>query len=135
MERLHWLLERAFDEDINQLSQTFTSVYTSFDRTTVLAEHTALRLLLVLLVEMLLLAPLQGWQASMPWDTNPLYAIMHESIYCRGGTSNWAAHRIREVSKCLHASVTTLILFQEPGHGVACCCPSLACIISLSCWV
>ena len=26
MERLHWLLERAFDEDINQLNQTFISV-------------------------------------------------------------------------------------------------------------
>lgn len=26
MERLHWLLERAFDEDINQLNQTFTAV-------------------------------------------------------------------------------------------------------------
>ena len=26
MERLHWLLERAFDEDINQLSHTFTLV-------------------------------------------------------------------------------------------------------------
>lgn len=28
MERLHWLLERAFDEDINQLSHTFTAVTT-----------------------------------------------------------------------------------------------------------
>lgn len=26
MERLHWLLERAFDEEINQLNQTFTAV-------------------------------------------------------------------------------------------------------------
>lgn len=62
MERLHWLLERAFDEEIGQLSQTFTS----------------------------------GWQASMPWDTNPLYALMHESIYCSQGASNWAAHRVRQ---------------------------------------
>lgn len=28
MERLHWLLERAFDEDINQLNQTFVAVST-----------------------------------------------------------------------------------------------------------
>ena len=27
MERLHWLLERAFDEEIGQLSTTFTSVH------------------------------------------------------------------------------------------------------------
>ncbi|XP_024358296.1 uncharacterized protein [Physcomitrium patens] len=30
------------------------------------------------------------------FDTNPLYAIMHESIYCQGAASNWAAHRVRE---------------------------------------
>ena len=38
MERLHWLLERAFDEDINQLSQTFTSVCTTASK----CQHTAL---------------------------------------------------------------------------------------------
>lgn len=32
----------------------------------------------------------------MSWDTNPLYALLHESIYCQGAPSNWAAHRIRE---------------------------------------
>lgn len=31
----------------------------------------------------------------MAWDTNPLYAIMHEAIYCQGAASNWAAHRVR----------------------------------------
>lgn len=30
----------------------------------------------------------------MSWDTNPLYAIMHESIYCQGAASNWAAERV-----------------------------------------
>lgn len=48
---------------------------------------------------------LQGWQASMPWDTNPLYALMHESIYCHPAASNWAAHRIRQVQLfVIHAS-------------------------------
>lgn len=32
----------------------------------------------------------------MPWDTNPLYALLHEAIYCQGAASNWAAHRMRE---------------------------------------
>jgi len=27
--------------------------------------------------------------------TNPLYAILHESIYCQGDASEWSAHRIR----------------------------------------
>ncbi len=33
-----------------------------------------------------------SWHA---WDSNPLYAIMHESIYCQGGASAWAAERVR----------------------------------------
>ncbi|KAL4424352.1 hypothetical protein ABPG75_001653 [Micractinium tetrahymenae] len=32
----------------------------------------------------------------MAWDTNPLYALLHEAIYCQGAAANWAAHRIRE---------------------------------------
>ena len=52
---------------------------------------------------------LQGWQASMPWDTNPLYAIMHESIYCNSGSCNWAAHRIREVRpSCVHLYINAI---------------------------
>lgn len=34
-----------------------------------------------------------GQQAHL---TNPLYAILHESIYCQHSASNWSAHRIRE---------------------------------------
>lgn len=30
----------------------------------------------------------------MHWDTNPLYALLHESIYCQGAASNWAAQTI-----------------------------------------
>ena len=32
----------------------------------------------------------------MPWGNNPLYAVLHESIYCQGARSSWAAHRVRE---------------------------------------
>jgi pimeloyl-ACP methyl ester carboxylesterase len=32
----------------------------------------------------------------MSWDTNPLYALLHESIYCQGAASGWAAQRVRE---------------------------------------
>ncbi|KAJ2626848.1 hypothetical protein H4R22_004657 [Coemansia sp. RSA 1290] len=35
--------------------------------------------------------------ADQDFDTNPLYCILHESIYCQNGNaSNWAAHRIRK---------------------------------------
>lgn len=32
----------------------------------------------------------------MSWGTNPLYALLHESIYCQGAASSWAAQRVRE---------------------------------------
>ncbi|KXZ44286.1 hypothetical protein GPECTOR_70g517 [Gonium pectorale] len=32
----------------------------------------------------------------LTWDTNPLYALLHEPIYCQpGGAANWAADRVR----------------------------------------
>ncbi|KAL6766366.1 hypothetical protein ACKKBG_A35750 [Auxenochlorella protothecoides x Auxenochlorella symbiontica] len=37
---------------------------------------------------------LKDFDVWMSWDTNPLYAIMHESIYCQGAASNWAAERV-----------------------------------------
>ncbi len=30
------------------------------------------------------------------FQTNPIYAILHESIYCQGFASNWSAERIRQ---------------------------------------
>ncbi len=38
---------------------------------------------------------MQSFDAWMPWDTNPLYALLHEAIYCQNNASRWAAHRIR----------------------------------------
>ena len=40
--------------------------------------------------------PRQAFEGQLAWDSNPLYVLMHESIYCQGGVaSNWAAHRVR----------------------------------------
>lgn len=30
------------------------------------------------------------------FQTNPIYAILHESIYCQNFASNWSAHRVRQ---------------------------------------
>jgi hypothetical protein len=39
----------------------------------------------------------------MSWDTNPLYVLLHESIYCQpGGASRWAAHRVRTAEFASH---------------------------------
>ncbi len=34
--------------------------------------------------------------AQQSFQTNPIYAILHESIYCQGFASNWSAHRVRQ---------------------------------------
>eukprot|EP00250_Pteridium_aquilinum_P014709 c22152_g1_i1 orf=195-1634(-) len=66
-ERLHYLLERAWDPVLvhgapKRLSSAFLRMY-------------------------------ENW---LCFDTNPLYALMHESIYCQGAASKWAAHRVRD---------------------------------------
>jgi hypothetical protein len=38
----------------------------------------------------------RSFEAWMSWGTNPLYALLHESIYCQGAASAWAAQRVRE---------------------------------------
>lgn len=38
---------------------------------------------------------LNAYEKWLDFDSNPLYALMHESIYCQGASSSWSAHRIR----------------------------------------
>ncbi|KAI3444487.1 hypothetical protein Pfo_001152 [Paulownia fortunei] len=38
---------------------------------------------------------LNAYERWLDFDTNPLFALMHESIYCQGASSSWSAHRIR----------------------------------------
>ncbi|MEA3438842.1 MAG: alpha/beta fold hydrolase [Chloroflexota bacterium] len=37
---------------------------------------------------------LRGFENAFAFETNPIYAILHESIYCQGFASNWSAERI-----------------------------------------
>ncbi|MGD0159084.1 MAG: alpha/beta fold hydrolase [Candidatus Bathyarchaeia archaeon] len=39
---------------------------------------------------------LRGFENSLSFETNPIYAILHESIYCEETGSNWSAHRLRQ---------------------------------------
>jgi len=39
---------------------------------------------------------LRGFENAQAYETNPIYAILHESIYCQGFASKWSAHRVRE---------------------------------------
>ncbi|KAH8488739.1 hypothetical protein H0E87_024392 [Populus deltoides] len=38
---------------------------------------------------------LNAFENWLDFDTNPLYALLHESIYCQGDSSRWSAQRIR----------------------------------------
>jgi len=35
-------------------------------------------------------------EAAQSWDTNVIYALLHEPIYCQGEASNWSAERLLE---------------------------------------
>ena len=39
---------------------------------------------------------LAGVEAAQSFNTNPIFAILHESIYCQQSASNWSAQRIRD---------------------------------------
>ncbi|PSU33930.1 alpha/beta fold hydrolase [Photobacterium lutimaris] len=45
--------------------------------------------------ETLSYAFLNAMLAEQSYQTNPIYAILHESIYCQQSASNWSAHRVR----------------------------------------
>eukprot|EP00249_Psilotum_nudum_P023876 c29014_g2_i1 orf=461-1783(-) len=66
-ERLHYLFERAWDPVLVRGCKKQLSYF--------------------------FLRMFENW---LSFDTNPLYALMHESIYCQGAASNWAAERVRQ---------------------------------------
>ncbi|KAJ0962925.1 hypothetical protein J5N97_028047 [Dioscorea zingiberensis] len=39
---------------------------------------------------------LRAFESWIQFDTNPIYALLHESIYCQGASSRWSAHKIRD---------------------------------------
>lgn len=65
-ERLHYMFERAWDASLVVGASKQLSYY--------------------------FLNAVERWSA---FDTNPLYALLHEIIYCEGSSSKWAAQRIR----------------------------------------
>ena len=38
---------------------------------------------------------LRGVENALHFDTNPIYAILHEPLYCEGTASSWSAERLR----------------------------------------
>lgn len=50
-------------------------------------------------------------EAMQPFETNPLFAILHEAIYCQGDASNWSAHRVRAEYPEFEADPERQVLF------------------------
>ena len=38
---------------------------------------------------------LRDIENTQPFDVSPIFAILHESIYCQNAASTWSAHRVR----------------------------------------
>ncbi|MCL1094789.1 alpha/beta fold hydrolase [Shewanella kaireitica] len=47
----------------------------------------------------------------LDYNTNPIFALLHESIYCQNSASNWAAHRVRQQYPQFNYSVDKPFLF------------------------
>ena len=45
-----------------------------------------------------------AFQNILPFETNPLYAVLHESIYCQGKPSLWSAKRVLEENSQFRAT-------------------------------
>jgi len=54
---------------------------------------------------------LRGVENIQSFDMNPIFAILHESIYCQGTASNWAAERIRKEYPEFELSLARRVLF------------------------
>ena len=54
---------------------------------------------------------LNQMQQEQGYLTNPIYAILHESIYCQGFASNWSAHRVREQHARFNYQVGSAFMF------------------------
>lgn len=54
---------------------------------------------------------LRGFENALAFETNPIYAILHESIYCEGVASNWSADRVRLEYPKFEITPDQLVLF------------------------
>ena len=57
------------------------------------------------------------------WALHPLYAILHEAIYCQGQASLWAAQSVREV-RCKLSRHTLLRASLAAQRACHCSCKS-----------
>lgn len=54
---------------------------------------------------------LRGIENSQAFDTNPMYAVLHEAIYCQHTASRWAAERVRSEFPAFEIAPDQPVLF------------------------
>jgi hypothetical protein len=54
---------------------------------------------------------LRGIEDAQPFDTNPIYAILHEAIYCQRAASRWSAQRLRTEYPAFELSLDQPVCF------------------------
>ena len=84
-ETLHYLLETAWEADLGGCGSERT----------------------------LSLAFLRGFEAMLPFDSNPLYALLHEACYGNGGSTQWSAQRVREERPGAKAALDPVVAARE----------------------
>ena len=92
-EALHYLIERAWDTDLGMV------VSGQFSAAVPAAK--------------LSLAFLSGYEATLAFDTNPLYALIHEACYANGGATRWAAQRALDNDPSLAAAFDPVAAARE----------------------
>ncbi|QIR14191.1 alpha/beta fold hydrolase [Shewanella aestuarii] len=54
---------------------------------------------------------LHQFSQFLDYNTNPIFALLHESIYCQQNASKWSAHRVRDQYPQFHYKVNKPLLF------------------------
>jgi pimeloyl-ACP methyl ester carboxylesterase len=54
---------------------------------------------------------LHGIEHHLPYNTNPIFAVLHEPIYCQGAAPAWSAHRVRDEFPMFDVESNNLVLF------------------------
>ena len=61
---------------------------------------------------------LRGFENTLPFDGNPLYALLHEACYANGGATEWSAQRVRSSLDEAHRELDP-VAAAASGHPVA----------------
>lgn len=71
---------------------------------------------------------LKAFDAMVPFDTNPLYALLHEACYSSGGATRWCAQRVQDehwaklFDPIVRSCCPPVKLVFAVASGFACCC-------------